>query len=230
MAAAAGPAGAGAGVAPDFVWWVICQGKLASTRGRARGRNDINCPKTDGIDAEFVTAQIEASDSTHPAWNTEWGPGFAEVLQFLHGADTSADLLPILHELRIKTECSSNVETQIERDHAELHQFVQMAHHVSEAYASIAMRRHEIVRWLERSPESAFRFSHVMSGVRDPRACVTKLGLLAHLSIREWVDEDMWEILHISLNLNRPPAHPLLAPPPDPKLGDPLNHLRFITY
>ena len=98
MAVAAGPAGAGAGVAPDFVWWVICQGKKAFTRGRARGRDGINCPKTDGIDAEFVTAQLEASDSSilaesPPMFSEQASSGKVLGLALVHYRDGWQDYL-----------------------------------------------------------------------------------------------------------------------------------------
>ena len=87
---------------------------------------------------------------------------------------------PELLLLRAKARFASNIEIGIERDHAQLHRHILLASHHTEAYASLAMRKGEILDSFDENPERARTFAGILSDVRSPGTCLSALGLAAH--------------------------------------------------
>ena len=105
-----------------------------------------------------------------------------------HG--TPPEHLPMVEDFRDKSRHATNVETQIERGHAQLHRWVASAPHHSECFASVSMRREDVITGVESSDASAWAFAEELDTVRSPAKCIEKLGLSAHPSLQDLVDED----------------------------------------
>ena len=115
------------------------------------------------------------------------GPTFGEAIDFIQGGDFA--LVPRLRVVRNKGKFASNVETAIERDHAFLHRQIILAPHHSEAFASLGIRRPNLVSAVDESRAAAIRFSELLDSNRSAASCIEALGLAAHPSLRDFVND-----------------------------------------
>lgn len=104
------------------------------------------------------------------------GPLRDSVMVFLHGGDLS----PALLDFRRKAQLSSNLEVAVERRHAQLHQHLRAAPHHSEAFASIGLRRHEILEDMRNNPAVANRMAVLIDRAGHPKCALEQLGLRHH--------------------------------------------------
>ena len=115
------------------------------------GHQDITVARTHLAICLVMAHQLDP-DECHPLvrkWLCRPSADRDTLLQFLRG--TPIQELPELHMLRCQARFASNLEIGIERRHAQMHHCLQTARHHSEAYASISMRKREILQEMESS-------------------------------------------------------------------------------
>ena len=101
-----------------------------------------------------------------------------QVIQFLRGDDIEG--LPELLEIRRQAMFVSNLEQSIERRHAELHKAIRLSTHHSEAYASLGLRRDEVIELMREKPNEAIRLAVLIDEVGTMRDALHTLGLQHH--------------------------------------------------
>ena len=97
------------------------------------------------------------------------------IVQIVHGARFQDH--PEVQKERRKAMFLSSTEVSIERDHALMHAHIKTAPYHSEAYASIQVRKHEILPFVERSAEHLQSFCDRLSQARTPNAVAVATGL-----------------------------------------------------
>jgi len=115
-------------------------------------------------------------------------PGRDQLFEYLHGRDYRE--LPIIAQHRFKSKFASNIETDIERCHAQLHGQIALAPHHSEAFQSVAARKKEPLEYMQQSETAALRLSKFFGKIGNAKGAVEVLGLQAHPAFAEYVSED----------------------------------------
>ncbi|CAE7347030.1 unnamed protein product [Symbiodinium sp. KB8] len=101
--------------------------------------------------AKYDAVAGRANTTQHPLavkWLDSSGPLRQLILQFVHGA--APETLGPLAAFRAKARLASNLEVAIERCHAQLHRALRLAPRHSEAYASVNLRKSEIIQDMDR--------------------------------------------------------------------------------
>ena len=124
-----------------------------------------------GASHEWIQAMfVEHPDSLLPS-----------VLAVIHG--DRFDAHPQLQQQRRKAMFVSNSEIGVERDHAQLHQNILAAHNHSEAYASIHMRKYELVEALENDKEVLESYNRQLMHASSADKILLSLDLMQHPSL-----------------------------------------------
>ena len=111
------------------------------------GHPDLNTARTHLAIALVQYANIPAGQTPHPLSRKLFHDLREPLLEFLHGS--SVDEFPELLLLRQQARFASNIEVGIERRHAQLHRHIRLATHHSPAYASVGMRKDEVIQLLD---------------------------------------------------------------------------------
>ena len=140
------------------------------------------------IEWQALSEQAKRAPLTDRICNPE-KPGFEESMRFISGRDVR-EAGPTVKDVRDKSKFASNVETPIERDHAQLHRHLALAPNHSECYASCCMRRGEVTDRTGASAAEAYEFAALLDKTRRPGECIKRLGLAAHPSLAEMINDD----------------------------------------
>ena len=130
--------------------------------------------------------------SAHPfivkVYGNQPGSMLHSVLAVIHGDNFAAH--PDLLEVRHKAMLASSSEIGIERDHAQMHRNLLLASNHSEAYASLSMRKGEIVDHMETGTCAARQLANILDSVSTPQKALAELDLLAHPSLAHLQDDN----------------------------------------
>ncbi|CAE7869098.1 unnamed protein product [Symbiodinium microadriaticum] len=137
--------------------------------------------------AKYDAVAGRANTTQHPLavkWLDSSGPLRQLILQFVHGA--APETLGPLAAFRAKARLASNLEVAIERCHAQLHRALRLAPRHSEAYASVNLRKSEIIQDMDRLEGFAHEMSSLVDKCGSCSSAVLALALENHPDARPW--------------------------------------------
>ena len=160
-------------------------------------------------------------NARHPLCERLFGVGpdsmRASVIAVVHGDWFSQH--PALLQQRRKMRFVSNSEISVERDHAMLHQHLLTASNHTEAYASVQMRKSEIVKHMESSEEHVAQLANHLADVRSAKAVASHLSLLTHTGIADPDHVDMGTCRRIVYRADLQTQYARLPPVSGPEQG-----------
>jgi hypothetical protein len=112
----------------------------------------------------------------------------AQVLAVVQGFNAFEEF-PDLHSVRVSARMTSTMEVSVERIHKDLHQNIKLAPNHSTAYASLSLRKREILSAMEADPNVAFALAGIVGSTRSAAEIISTLGLKAHPCFAAYFDE-----------------------------------------
>ena len=129
-------------------------------------------------------ALFRSAPSTHPLCTFLFITHLASVLRIIHGDLFSQH--PTIFRVRCKAMFASSSEIGIERRHAQLHRGILLSSNHSEGYASLTMRKGEILEHFNKKPFAARELAYKLVGLSNTRKILESLNLEGHPAVTEF--------------------------------------------
>ena len=148
------------------------------------GHPDIQTARTHLAIALVQYANVPEGHDPHPMCRKLFHDLRVPLLDFLQGQNIEE--FPELLLMRQQARFASNIEVGIERRHAQLHRHIRLATNHSAAFASVGMRKDEIIQLLEEKPGDVTQMALLIDRAGSAKDSVEALDLQFHPSINAW--------------------------------------------